>query len=217
MVYYRGGILYGWYTIGVVYYRGGIRWGGVLQEWYTIGVVYYCGGTHLKLLDRAVSGAQFLTLGVFECDIALRRSVVVLCMLYKIRCNPTHPLNDALTSPYVPVRVTRGALVAHRYTYEPPSCRTSQYRMRLFPSQCPSGTILLTPYSMVWDWRVSRARPMLFIGLSCSIPTMVFYYFTLSLLSVYRWVLWGWGFRGLGVYHSPSALHCRPLLIIIIK
>ena len=32
----------------------------------------------------------------------------------------------------------------------------------LFPSQCPSGTILLTPYSMVWDWRVSRAKPMLF-------------------------------------------------------
>ena len=33
----------------------------------------------------------------------------------------------------------------------------------LFPSQCPSGTILLTPYSMVWDWRVSRAGPMLFL------------------------------------------------------
>ena len=31
----------------------------------------------------------------------------------------------------------------------------------LFPSRCPSGTILLTPYSMVWDWRVSRAGPML--------------------------------------------------------
>ena len=27
----------------------------------------------------------------------------------------------------------------------------------LFPSQCPSGTIMLTPYSMVWDWQVSRA------------------------------------------------------------
>ena len=28
--------------------------------------------THLKLLDRAVSGARFLTGGVFECDIAHR-------------------------------------------------------------------------------------------------------------------------------------------------
>ena len=39
-----------------------------------------------------------------------------------------HLLNDALHGPYVPVRVTRGALVAHRYTYAPPRCRTSQYR-----------------------------------------------------------------------------------------
>ena len=49
--------------------------------------------THLKLLDRAVSGARFLTGGVFECDIAHRRSVAVLRMIYKIRCNPMHPLN----------------------------------------------------------------------------------------------------------------------------
>ena len=48
---------------------------------------------HVKLLDRAVSGAQFLTGGVIECDIAHRRSVAILCMLYKIVCNPTHPLN----------------------------------------------------------------------------------------------------------------------------
>ena len=37
--------------------------------------------THLKLLDRAVSGARFLTGGVFECNIAHSRSVAVLCML----------------------------------------------------------------------------------------------------------------------------------------
>ena len=54
---------------------------------------------------------------MFECDIARRRSVAVLFMLYKIRCNPMHPLNDALPGPYVPVRVTRGSLVAQRYTY----------------------------------------------------------------------------------------------------
>ena len=29
----------------------------------------------------------------------------------------------------------------------------------------PSGTILLAQYSMVWDWLVSRARPMLFYWL----------------------------------------------------
>ena len=70
-------------------------------------VLEYCSAvwnsaadTHLKLLDRAVSGAWFLTgvWPVFECDIAHRQSVAVLCMLYKIRCNPVHPLNGALPS-----------------------------------------------------------------------------------------------------------------------
>ena len=83
--------------------------------------------THLKLLDRLVSGACFIAGGVLNCDISHRRSVAVLCMLYKIRCNPKHPLCGALPVPYVPVRVTRGALIAHRYTFAPPRCRTSQY------------------------------------------------------------------------------------------
>ena len=34
--------------------------------------------THLKLLYREISGTRFLTAGVFECDIAHRRSVAVL-------------------------------------------------------------------------------------------------------------------------------------------
>ena len=89
--------------------------------------------THLKLLDRIVSGARFLTGDVFECDIAHRRSVALLCMLYKIRCTPMHPLNGALPGPYVPVRVTRGALVAHQYTYAPSRCGTSQYRRTFIP------------------------------------------------------------------------------------
>ena len=91
---------------------------------FVLPVLEYCSAvwcsatdTHLKLLDCAVSGARFLTWGVFECDIAHRRSVAVLCMLYKIRCNLVHPRNGALPRPYVPVRVTRGARVTtHRYT-----------------------------------------------------------------------------------------------------
>ena len=100
---------------------------------FVLAVLEYCSAvwcsaadTHLKLLDRAVSGARFLTWGVFECDISHLRSMAVLCMLYKIRCYPVHPLNGALLGPYVPARVTRGALVAHRYTYAPPRCRTLQ-------------------------------------------------------------------------------------------
>ena len=94
---------------------------------FVLPVLEYCtaiwlsaADTHLKLLDRAVSGARFLTGGVVECDIAHRRSVAVVSMLYKIRCNPVHPLNGALPGQYVPVRVTHGALVAHRHTYAPP-------------------------------------------------------------------------------------------------
>ena len=100
---------------------------------FVLSVLEYCSAvwcsaadTHLKLLDRAVSDAWFLTGGVFECDITHRRSLAVLCMLYKIRCKAMHSLNGALPGPYVPVRITRGALVTHRYTYAPPRCRTSQ-------------------------------------------------------------------------------------------
>ena len=89
--------------------------------------------THLKLLDSVVSGASFLTEGVIKCDLPHRRSVAVLCMLDRIRCNPMHPHRGALPVPYVSVRVTRSALIAHRYTYSPPSCRTSQYGRTSIP------------------------------------------------------------------------------------
>ena len=98
-----------------------------------------------KLLDRVVRWCPFPHWGVFECDIAHRRSVAVLCVLYKIRCDRMHPLNDALPGPYVPVRVTRGALVAHRYTYVPPRCRTSQYRRTFVPSSVSLWNALADP------------------------------------------------------------------------
>ena len=68
--------------------------------------------THLKLLHmaRVVSGwCQFFHWGYVH--IAHRRSVVVLCTLYNIRCNLMHPLFGALTGLYVAVQVKRGALV----------------------------------------------------------------------------------------------------------
>ena len=96
---------------------------GVLscQFWST---VLKCGAWLLIiiLLDCAVSGAQFLTGGVFECDIAHHRSMPVLCMLYKIMCNLVHPLNGDLPGRYVLVQVTCLALVAHWYTYVLPCC-----------------------------------------------------------------------------------------------
>ena len=76
-------------------------------------------------------------------------------MRYKIRCYPMVPLNGGLPGPYVPVRVKRGAVVAHRYTYHRLAAEHRSTAGLLFSSRCNSGTILLTPYSMVWDWRVS--------------------------------------------------------------
>ena len=90
-------------------------WGFVLP------VLEYCSAvwclaanTHLELLDCVVSGTCFLAGGVLNCNLSHRWPVSVLCMLYKIRCNPMHPLCDALSVSYVPVQVTRGALIAHQ-------------------------------------------------------------------------------------------------------
>ena len=90
---------------------------------FVLPVLEYCSAvwcsaadTHLRLLDRVVSGARFLTGGVFECDLR--------CGLHAV----THSKHT-----YVSVRVTRGAVIAHRYTYAPPRCRTSQYRRTFIP------------------------------------------------------------------------------------
>ena len=55
------------------------------------------------------------------------------------QCNPMDPLHGALPVPYVPMRITHGAVIAHRYTYAASRCRTSQCRMtfiRLSVSLC---------------------------------------------------------------------------------
>ena len=110
-------------------------------------------------------------------------------MLYKIRCYPMHPLNDALPGTYVPVWVTRGALVAHRYTYAPPRCRTSQCRRTFVPLSVSHWNDLADP---------------VFDGVR---------------LAGFKSRYSGAGVFGLigCISLSLSALHCRPLLLIIIK
>ena len=168
---------------------------------FVLPVLEYCSAvwcsaanTHLELLDRVVSGACFIAGGVLNCDISHRRSVAVLCTLYKIRCNPKRPLCVAPPVPYVQVWVTRGALITHRYTFAPPRCRTSQYHRTFIHSQSLCGMIWLTPYLMLWDWRVSRAGPMRFCWPSCSL-LFCLQLFSLSFLFLYRLVVWGWSLR----------------------
>ena len=106
-----------------------------------------------------------------------------------------HPLNGARPGPYVPERITRSVLVAHRYNYSPPRTRTLRYRRTFIIRTVSLCNDVADP---VFDCAglagfKSRAN-VFFIGLSCSIPTIVSYYFSLSLLSVYVYwlVLWGW-------------------------
>ena len=132
--------------------------------------------THLKLLDCAVSDARFLTGGVFECNIlivdpwqsfvCLLRSGVKRCTLFMVlyldrmcQCG----LHAVLWSHI-------GALM-HCLAAEPRSTAGL-----LFPSRCPCGMTLLTKYSMVWDWRVSGAGPMLFYW-----PKMLYPFYNLLL------------------------------------
>ena len=71
---------------------------------FVLSVLEYCSAvwcsdadTHLNLLDRLVSGASFLTGGVFVCDLANRGSVAVLCMLYRSLWNDlSNPVLDSV-------------------------------------------------------------------------------------------------------------------------
>ena len=97
-----------------------------------------------------------------------------------------HPLNGGLPGPYVPAQVTRGALVAHRYTYAPPSCRTLQYSRTFIPFSVSHWNDLANPvFDGVGLGGFQEQGQCFFIGLSCSIPTIVFYSLSISLLSVY--------------------------------
>ena len=84
----------------------------------------------------------------------------------------------------------------------------------LFSSQYLSEAIWLIPYSMVWDWRVSRAGPMTFCWPSCSL-LFCLQLFSLSLLFLYRLVVLCWGLRTDRVSISLSR-PCQYFLIIII-
>ena len=133
----------------------------------------------------------FLASGVLNCNLSYRRSVAVLCMLNKIRCNPMHPLCGVPPVPYVTVRVPRGA---HRYTYAPPRCRTSQYRRTLILLSVSLWNDLVDPVFDGVGLAGSRGGPMSFCWPSCSLRFCL-QLFSLSLFFLYRLVVWGWGLR----------------------
>ena len=117
---------------------------------------------HLKLLHRTVSGAWFLTGGDLSvslfivdlwqyCVFCIRSGVIqcTLLMVLYLNCMCQCGLHAVCT------------LVAHQYTYAPPHCRTSQNCRTFIPLSVSFWNDLLTLYSIVWDWQVSRVGPML--------------------------------------------------------
>ena len=172
--------------------------------------------THLKLLHRVVSGACFLAGGVLNCDLSHRRYVAVLCMLYKIKCNPKHPLGGAL-----PVPLCQSVIHALLWSHIGILLRLLAAEPRstaglLFLSQYLSGMIWLTPYLMVWDWRVSRAGPMPFWWPSFSL-LFCLQLFSLFLVFLYRLDVWCWGLRTDKVSISLSQPCIAHLLLLLLN
>ena len=88
----------------------------------------------------------------------------------------------------------------------------------LFPSQCFGGTIVLTMYSMVWDWRVSRAEPMLFHW-----PKLLYPFSSSTIFPVLVFLSIGWycvagvfGLIGCRSLSQPCAAYTCLIIIIII-
>ena len=134
--------------------------------------------THLKLLDRVVNGAIFLTKSVFDCTSSVCGSI-----LYAVQ----DKVSDAPSlwcSTCAVCRCDIGTLMS-LLAAEPRSTAGPSFHCKYL-----CGTILATPYSMVWDWRVSRAGPISFYWPSCSLPFCLLL-FSLPLLSFYGLVLWG--------------------------
>ena len=165
----------------------------------------YATNTNHKLLDHVVSGASFLTGGVLECNIVHRWSVAALCMMYKIRCNPKHPLYGELPVPYLTLQVKCCALVTHWFTY----AATRSTAWLLFPSQYIFGMFLVTLYSMMWDWLLLRSDQWFFLlawanwlplwegsfDYQSQFYWLPFWFlFSLSLLCFYGLVLCGWDY-----------------------
>ena len=89
--------------------------------------------SYLKILDRVVRSARFISGDGVICDLEHRRDVAASCMLYKIWCNHRHPLYDMLPEPHVVLRETRGAFSLHQHAFKIPRCKTDQFQRSLIP------------------------------------------------------------------------------------
>ena len=127
----------------------------------------------------------------------------------------THALMVLYPDSYVPVRVTHGAVVTHRYTYVPPRCRTSQYRMTFILLPVPLWNNLADPVFDGVGLTGFKSRSNTFY---C--PKLLYPYFSLPLFFTFSLLVFYFGDGVFGLIWCRSlyisALHCKPLLIIVI-
>ena len=90
--------------------------------------------SHLRLLDRVLSGARFLTDRARSYNLWHRRDISSLCMLYKIRANSNHFLHQYIPRTMCRTRDTRASRAAHFLSITAFRCRTDQFSRCFLPS-----------------------------------------------------------------------------------
>ena len=120
---------------------------------------------YLELLDRVVRSSSFLTARVCKCDLAHRRSVAVLCMVYILQdlMLPDAPSLWCSTCSVCAASGYKRYCDRFRHIGTLMSILAAEPRSTaglLFPCQYLCGTILVTPCSMVLDVRVLGVKPM---------------------------------------------------------
>ena len=138
-----------------------------------------------------LSGARFFKMGVC---LSVTFLIVDLWQYYVCCICPGATLCTLVMVPYLCQSVSHAAFWWHiGILMRLLAAETRSTAGLLFPSRYLCGTILLTLYSMLWNWRVLRDWQMFFFDLSCSPLCLLLFY--LSLFTFYVLVLWGWGLR----------------------
>ena len=108
---------------------------------FVLPVLEYCSpvwmsatASHLRLLDRVVSKADRVSDGLVVCDEEHRRRIAVLCLYYKIRCNPNHAFEAALPRVRLPARLTRLAVSVHSRYLDVLRCRSVKFGKSYVPA-----------------------------------------------------------------------------------
>ena len=143
---------------------------GPCSQWCPVSNWGVCLGVTLLIVDPRQYCVCFIRSGLTPCTL-----LIVLYLDHMCQCGLLVMLSSNIAAPY---------------TYAPLRCRTSQYSRTFIPLSVSFWNDLANPVVDGVGVTGFKSRGhCFFISLSCSIPTIVFYSFSLSLLSVYRFIL----------------------------